>query len=120
MLAQALAHEPQLLLLDEPTASLDYGNQIRVLEKICVLRDRGYAAVMTTHLPEHAFLCDAGVVLLQKNAPAIAGRAAEVITEKNLYDAYGVRISIVEHLGPDGRIQRMCSPVLHGGAEDRR
>ena len=114
MLAQALAHEPQLLLLDEPTASLDYGNQIRVLEKICVLRDRGYAAIMTTHLPEHAFLCDASVVLLQKNAPVLAGSAAEIITEKNLYDAYGVRIRIVEHLGPDGRMQRLCSPVLHG------
>ena len=120
MLAQALAHEPQLLLLDEPTANLDYGNQIRVLEKICALRDRGYAAVMTTHLPEHAFLCDAEVVLLQKNASAISGRAAEVITEKNLYDAYGVRISIVEHLGPDGRIRRMCAPVLHGNTEGRQ
>ena len=119
MLAQALAHGPRLMLLDEPTASLDYGNQIRVLEKICELRDRGFAAVMTTHLPEHAFLCDARVVLLQKNAPVIYGPAAEVITEKNLYDAYGVRISIVEHLGPDGRIQRMCSPVLHGKTEDR-
>ena len=120
MLAQALAHEPRLLLLDEPTASLDYGNQIRVLEKICVLRDRGYAAIMTTHLPEHAFLCGAGVVLLQKNAPVLAGPAAEIITEKNLYDAYGVRISIVEHLGPDGRMQRLCSPVLHMEAEDRQ
>ena len=120
MLAKALAGEPQLLLLDEPTASLDYGNQIRVLEKICVLRDRGYAAIMTTHLPEHAFLCDAGVVLLQKNAPVLAGPAAEVITEKNLYDAYGVHISIVEHLGPDGRMQRMCSPVLRGKTEDKK
>ena len=118
MLAQALAHEPRIMLLDEPTASLDYGNQIRVLEKICALRDRGYAAVITTHLPEHAFLCDAEVVLLQKNAPVISGPAADVITEKNLYDAYGVRISIVEHLGPDGRMQRMCSPVLYGNAED--
>ena len=119
ILAQALAHEPQLLLLDEPAASLDYGNQIRVLEKICALRDRGYAAIMTTHQPEHAFLCDAGVVLLQKNSPVISGRAAEVITEKNLYNAYGVRVSIVEHFGPDGRIQRMCSPVLNGKTEDK-
>ena len=119
MLARAMAHEPQLMLLDEPTASLDYGNQIRVLEKICVLRDRGYAVVMTTHLPEHAFLCEASAVLLQRNAPVISGRAAEVLTEKNLYDAYGVRVSIVEHLGPDGRIQHMCSPVLNGKTEDR-
>lgn len=119
MLAQALTREPQLLLLDEPTASLDYGNQVRVLEKICTLRERGYAVIMTTHLPEHAFLCDAGVVLLQRNAPVISGDAVKVITEKNLYDAYGVRVNIVECLGADGRLSRLCAPVLHGKTEDK-
>ncbi len=112
MLAQAIAREPRMLFLDEPTASLDYGNQVRVLEKVCALRDRGYAVLMTTHAPEHAFLCDAQTVLLLRDAPPVCGSAEEVVTERNLRDAYGVRVRVLEHFGEDGEVVRTCSPVL--------
>ncbi len=112
MIARAMAQEPQILVLDEPTSSLDYGNQVRVLEKICDLRDRGYAVIMTTHMPDQAFQCDASVALLQRDAPLLFGEAAEIVTEKNLLDAYGVNIKIVEHLGDDGSITRSCAPAV--------
>ena len=112
MLARAITQEPRLLVLDEPTASLDYGNQARVLEKVLELRDRGYGILMTTHAPEQAFLCDADVVLLRRNAPMEFGPAREVVTEKNLREAYGVPVRVVEHLGADGRTMRFCSPVI--------
>ncbi len=112
MIARALAQEPQILVLDEPTASLDYGNQVRVLEKICDLRDRGYGVIMTTHMPDQAFQCDASVVLLQRDAPLLFGEAADIVTEKNLRDAYGVHIKIVEHMSDDGTITRTCAPAV--------
>ncbi|MGI6205492.1 MAG: ABC transporter ATP-binding protein [Anaerovoracaceae bacterium] len=110
LIARALAQEPDILVLDEPTANLDYGNQIRVLEKISALRDRGYMIVMTTHSPDHAFLCDASVVLITKERQVICGPAAQVLTERNLYKAYGVRARIVQFQDETGETVRMCAP----------
>ena len=115
MIARALAQEPALLVLDEPTASLDYGNMIRVMEKIRSLKEKGYAVVMTTHLPDQAFLCGASVVLLRRDGPLLFGPAEQVVTEKNLKDAYGVRVKIMEFAGTDGHIQRLCAPMMHSG-----
>ncbi|MBP8204030.1 MAG: ABC transporter ATP-binding protein [Pseudomonas sp.] len=54
LIARALAQEPTLLVLDEPTASLDFGNQVRVLEHIQALRAQGLGILLCTHQPEHA------------------------------------------------------------------
>lgn len=54
LLARALLQEPRVLLLDEPTASLDFANQILVLEQLATLRRAGLAILFTTHQPEHA------------------------------------------------------------------
>ena len=116
MLARALAQQPRLLVLDEPIAELDYGNQVRVLRKICELRDRGYAIIMTTHAPDHAFLCNAVVVLLQRTKPALFGTAERIVTEKNLRDAYGIQVQITETYNENGMI-RTCSPLMNRRAQ---
>ncbi|MNZ93840.1 putative ABC transporter ATP-binding protein [compost metagenome] len=54
LIARALAQGPSLLVMDEPTASLDFGNQIRVLEHIQALRGQGLGILLCTHQPEHA------------------------------------------------------------------
>jgi len=54
LIARALAQEPQALVMDEPTASLDFGNQIRVLRHMRKLADDGMAILFCTHQPEHA------------------------------------------------------------------
>lgn len=112
MIARALTQQPQILVLDEPTAALDYGNVVRVIEKVRELAEKGYAVVMTTHSPDHAFMCDSSVVLLQKDNSMKFGRAVDVITEKNMKQAYGVNVKIVEFVNTKGQIMRMCAPVL--------
>ena len=112
MIARALAQEPKMLVLDEPTAALDYGNVVRVIDKVRQLAQRGYAIIMTTHSPDHAFMCDSNVVLLQKNNPMKFGKAVDIITEKNMKQAYGVNVKIVEFVGANGKITRMCAPVF--------
>lgn len=112
MIARALAQEPKMLVLDEPTAALDYGNVVRVIEKVRSLAQRDFAVVMTTHSPDHAFMCSSNVVLLQKNAPMQFGSAVNIITEKNMKQAYGINVKIVEFVNTKQEIMRMCSPVF--------
>lgn len=118
MIARALAQQPQLLVLDEPTAALDYGNAMRVVGKVRELAEMGYGVIMTTHSPDHAFMLDSNVVLLQRDRPMQFGRAVDVITEKNMRDAYGVEVETKEFLTRDGGIVRMCAPLFsrNGGA----
>ena len=112
MIARALAQEPQLLVLDEPTANLDYGNMVRVMNKIRSLRDKGFGVIMTTHSPDQAFMCESTVCLLQRNAPLVFGFAHEVITQENMQASYGVDVKIIEFFDTHNRLVRMCSPLL--------
>ncbi len=112
MIARALAQQPKILVLDEPTAALDYGNVVRVIDKVRSLAERDLAVIMTTHSPDHAFMCNSNVVLLQKEFPMQFGKAVDVITEKNMKQAYGVNVKIVEFVNTKGEITRMCAPVF--------
>ena len=82
LIARALTQQPQLLIMDEPTSNLDYGNQVRVLEQVCRLAQDGLGVVMTSHFPDQAFLCSATVALLRRTGGIVVGTAAEVITEE--------------------------------------
>jgi len=110
MIARALAQEPNFLIMDEPTANLDYGNMVKVMNKIRSLRKKGLGVIMTSHMPDQAFMCDANVVLLQRRNPLQFGPARDIITEKNLHDAYGVDIQVVEFFNQAGEMRRLCSP----------
>ena len=112
MIARALAQQPKVLVLDEPTAALDYGNTMRVINQIRKLASEGYAIIMTTHAPDHAFMCNSNAVLLSKTDPPITGTANEVVTERNLKQSYGVVVKIVEFVNSQKQSMRLCAPVI--------
>lgn len=112
MIARAMVQQAKILVLDEPTASLDYGNTIRVLRMITKLREIGFGIIMTTHSPDQAFMCDSKVVLLQHGKPTIFGKTVDVLTEKNLKEAYGINVRIIQFPNSRGQITHMCAPEI--------
>ena len=112
LVARALAQNPKIIVMDEPTANLDFGNQINVLKTIKSLSARGLGVLMTTHNPDHAFLCCDRVILLTKHKEVLVGTVDEIVTEDNLARAYGVEVKITETVTPSGNIVRSCVPVL--------
>lgn len=111
LIARALAQEPEMLVMDEPTASLDYGNQVKVLRQISRLARDGMAIVMTTHFPDHAFLCATKVGLITRDWVRF-GSPDEVVTERTLGETYGVDVRIVEKKTCDCGTLKGCIPIV--------
>jgi iron complex transport system ATP-binding protein len=109
MLARALAQEPRLLVMDEPTASLDFGNQVRVLERIRKLAEKNISILFSSHDPDHAFLGAHKTMLLGDGRALEIGTPEEVIRPDSLERLYGVSVRVVATEG--GR--HACIPSLH-------
>ena len=110
LIARALAQEPQVLVMDEPTASLDFGNRVRVLSEIKALASRGIAVFLSTHDPDHAFLCAQRVAILHRGTLAHVGPPEEVITPAILRAVYGVEVEIARITSADGVKHLICMP----------
>jgi iron complex transport system ATP-binding protein len=107
LIARALAQEPRLLILDEPTANLDFGNQVRVLAELKKLAARGLAIIFATHHPEQAFACADRVAILHDGTLLRLGSPEATITPETMRTVYGIDVDVVP-VG-DGRI-KMCLP----------
>ena len=112
LIARAMAQEPQFLMMDEPTSSLDFGNQVRVLRQIRRLSEEGIGILMITHSPDQALLCADKVVLFRKYRSVIVGVPSEILTEDVLQDAYGVQVRFAEANDSRGSVTRACVPVM--------
>ena len=95
LVARALAQQPRLLVLDEPTASLDFGNQVRVLERIGALAASGIAILFSSHEPDHAFLCAHRALLLGAGRVLEIGAPREVIRPDTLERLYHVSVQVL-------------------------
>lgn len=108
LIARALTQESPVLILDEPTASLDFGNQARILQVVAELSARGHAVIMTSHMPDHAFACADTVALLKDGRLLAMGPPGAVLDERVLTELYGVGVRIAS-LDADTTV---CLPVL--------
>ncbi len=90
LIARALAQQAPYLLLDEPASSLDYGNQLRLLELLAQLRDAGRGVLFTTHHPDHAFVVATRVVMMQSGRFIAQGSPAQCMNREQLARLYAV------------------------------
>jgi iron complex transport system ATP-binding protein len=95
LLARALAQEPQFIVLDEPTASLDFGNQGKVMREIRALAASGHGVLFTTHDPNHALRAADRAFLLRDGTRIAEGKVADVLNRAQLEALYGTTIRTV-------------------------
>lgn len=102
LFARALVQEPDVLLLDEPTAFLDLKHRVEVLREVRAFTESGGAALVVSHdLSLAARSCDR-VVLLGAGQLVAVGTPSEVVTAENLREAFEIEAQIFE--GPDGQL----------------
>lgn len=90
LIARALAQQPKALVMDEPTSSLDFGNQIRVLQTIQNLKQQGLSILFCTHNPQHAISIADKVVLFKDGGIYKSGITTEIINQANLAHLYSL------------------------------
>ncbi len=112
LIARALAQQPRVLVMDEPTASLDFGNQQLVLSRMRKLTEDGTSVLMVTHDPAHALFCADTVVMMAKGGVMATGTPRQTITEENLFALYGHRVCVADVVLPDGTLARTCVPLM--------
>lgn len=100
-IARALVQEPKAILFDEPTAHLDYGNQLKTLRVINSLREKGYAVIITTHNPDHAIMLGGTTAILDRTGHLTVGDSEKILTEETLKGVYGtnLRLTYLEDVG---------------------
>jgi iron complex transport system ATP-binding protein len=114
--ARVLAQKPSLILLDEPTSHLDFGNQIRLLKIVEKLSQTGIPIIMTSHFPDHAFMVSSKVALMKNGELIDLGTPENVITEKNLKIVYNMRVKV---MSVDNGVKRnICVPIGDNNLSD--
>jgi iron complex transport system ATP-binding protein len=99
-----------MLVMDEPTASLDFGNRARVLAQIDALRASGVGIILSTHDPDQTFAHGTHVALLHGGRLLACGAPDEVVTATALRQVYGIDVEILTAKRRDGADIRVCVP----------
>ena len=107
LIARALVQKAPILMLDEPTANLDFGNQLLVLEQAQNLAREGYTVIQTTHHPEQSYMFSDRILAIQNGRVLSEGRPADVLTPEVMRKLYGVDVEIVSLYNDHARI---CVP----------
>ncbi len=111
LIARALAQDARMVMMDEPTANLDFGNQVRVLERIRSLAEEGIGVLLSTHDPDHAFLCADRVAMLYQGELVACGAPEEEITPQRLKQLYGIDVAVTALTLADARTRHVCLPL---------
>ena len=94
LIARALVQDARILVMDEPSASLDFGNRIRVMRTVQELAKEGYLIIQSTHDPDQAFLYSDRILALHEGQVLAFGPPAEVVTSELISKLYNVDVEV--------------------------
>jgi iron complex transport system ATP-binding protein len=99
LIARALAQEAPFLVMDEPTASLDFANQLKMLGLMRELAAEGLGIVFSTHHPDQALAVATHAALMRDGGLQGTGPASDVLTGEHLSALFGVPLSVEKAAG---------------------
>lgn len=100
LIARALVQEPQVLLLDEPTAHLDLKNQISVLKIVRkIVKQKNITAIVSLHDPNLALMFSDKIALMKNGEIVAYDIPDKVITARNIRNTYGINVKIINESG---------------------
>ena len=108
LIARAIAQQAKILVMDEPSANLDFGNKVRVMKTVQGLTDDGYTIIQSTHDPDQAYLYSDRILALCGGRVLAWGTPQEVMNESLISTLYGVDVKVCSM--HDDRI-RVCVPA---------
>ena len=96
LIARAIAQQAKILVMDEPSASLDFGNRIRLMNTVRGLTKAGYTVIQSTHDPEQAYRYSDKVLAIKDGRVAAFGKPEDVITSDVISALYGLDVEIIK------------------------
>ncbi len=115
LIARALVQEARILVMDEPGASLDFGNCIRVMQTVQNLVGEGYLVIQSTHDPDQAFRHSDRILALLEGHILAYGKPHEVVTPELISKLYNIQVEVcslrddeirvcIPHIGRKGKL----------------
>lgn len=116
LVARALAQQTPVLIMDEPTAHLDFRNELSFLETtVKLVKSTGISVVMATHSPNHAFYfeghgTDCKIAIMDRKKITARGKPSSVLTEDNMLSTFNIRSRILTYTR-EGREMKELVPL---------
>ncbi len=111
LIARALCQNPQILVMDEPTSSLDYYNQSLVIKTIQNLSKQGFSILVTSHNLSQPFLYAHQALLLKEGSSYAFGKIRDVITKESLTQIFGIDMDVLSTNDSNGLTRTFCVPL---------
>lgn len=111
LIARALAQQTSILVMDEPTAALDFGNQQLVLSRMRMLSQMGKTVIMVTHDPDHALFCASRVIVMDDGLVIQDGTPRQCITTEMLDHIYHTSAKVLDVQVSPTQVERVCIPL---------
>ncbi len=108
LIARALAQKARILIMDEPSSSLDLGNRIKVMQTVKRLTGEGYTVIQSTHDPDQAFFYSDRILAMKDGQVLACGEAQDVVNQSLISELYGTEVEVYS-LREDS--VRVCLPA---------